>query len=367
MELTINRTVFLKGLYLAQSIADRKSTTPAVANVLLRSEGKDTILCAATDLRTNMVAELPARVAKEGGLSISAKHLYDIVKSLPGDQLSLEKADNNWAEIRAGKAVYKLVGMSDRDFPKLPDHREISFSEVDAATLADMISKTLFSVSTDDTRLHLSGIFFECDGKQATMVSTDGHRLSRVTRELGDGPQLEQGVIIPRKGVMELRRLVEGVEGTCDIGFADNNVFVKANDVVLSVALVDAQFPPYKQVIPTNNDKHVTIDRLVLLESLKRVSIMSSERSWGIRMELSTGCLRITSDNPDLGEAQEDIEVDYEGGELTAGFNARYFIDIIHEISDDRVTLELNGELDPGLLRPHDRDDYVGVVMPMRI
>ncbi|MCA9669936.1 MAG: DNA polymerase III subunit beta [Myxococcales bacterium] len=363
----LSKAQFLKGLYLAQSIADRKAATQVVANVLLRSEGKEAIVCAATDLRTSMVAEVAAEVAVEGGLSINAKHLYDIIKNLPDDVVHFKKVDNNYAEIRAGKARYKVVGMSDRDFPRLPDHREVKFKELDAQTLAEMVSKTIFSVSTDDTRHHLSGIYFECDGERARMVSTDGHRLSKVERNIGDGPKLEKGVIIPRKGVMEIKRLVESTDGTCDVGFGDGHIFVKSADVVLSVMLVDAQFPPYEQVIPSDNDKQLSLERTTFLESLKRVSIVSSERSWGIRMDLAKGRLRIASDNPDLGEAQEDLEVDYDGPDLVVGFNARYFIDVLGEMHGDRVVLELNGELDPGLIRADSGTDYVGVVMPMRI
>jgi DNA polymerase-3 subunit beta len=367
MELKINRAAFLKGLYLAQGIADRKSTTPTVANVLIRSEGKDTITCAATDLRTSMLAELPAEVLVEGGLSLGAKHLYDIVKSLPAEDVHLTKTENNWAQIKAGRARYKLVGTSDRDFPKLPDHREATFAEVPAATIAEMISKTLFSVSSDETRHNLSGIFFECDGQRATMVSTDGHRLSKVERDLGGGPVLESGIIIPRKGVIEIKRLLENADETCDVAVSQGQIFVKAQDVVLSVVLVDAQFPPYREVVPSKAEHQIVLQRPLFLEALKRVSLMSSDRSWGIRMELSKARLRITSDNPDLGEAQEDLEIDYDAEDLTVGFNARYFIDVINEISRDKVVLELNGELDPGLLRPDETRDYIGVVMPMRI
>ena len=367
MEIKINRAALLKGLYLAQSIADRKNTNPSLANVLLRSEGKDAITCAATDLRTAMIAEIPAEVSQEGAMSIGAKHLYEIVRNLPADEVTLKKGDNNWVEISAGRARYKLVGISERDFPKLPEHREVSFSEFPAPVLTDMIAKTIFSVSTDETRHPLSGIFFECDGERATMVSTDGHRLSKVERTVRQGPKLANGVIIPRKGVLELRRLLEAVEEGCDIGFADGYVFVKARDVVLSVALVDAQFPSYRKVIPEKNDKHIELARVPFLESLKRVALMSSERSWGIRMELSKGRLRITSDNPDLGEAQEDIAISYDEEDITVGFNARYFIDIIGEISKDLVVLELSGDLDPGLLRPAETRDYIGVVMPMLI
>lgn len=367
MEIRIKKAEFLKGLYLAQSIADRKSTMPVLANALIRSEGKDSILCAATDLRVSVVAEMKAEIVKEGGLSIVAKHLFEIIKGLPGDDVHFKKTENNWAEIKGGKAQYKVVGMSDRDFPRLPDHRSVEFKEIDAATLSDMIDKTIFSVSSDETRRHLSGIFVEWQGPVLRMVSTDGHRLSKAECEVGEGLALEAGIIIPRKGVLEMRRLLEGVDGTCDLGLFEGNLFVRAKDLTLTVKLVDAQFPPYGQVIPKENEKRVRVDRGLLLDCLKRMSIMSSERSGGIRLELSKGQLRIASDNPDLGEAQEDIDVEYSGEALSIGFNPRYFIDLLTEMTGEKVLLEFNGELDPGLVRAEEGKPYLGVVMPMRI
>jgi DNA polymerase III subunit beta len=367
MQIKIRKSDFLKGLYLAQNIADRKGTMPILANVLIRSEGKESIVCAATDLRISIVAEMKAEILIEGGISIVAKHLFEIIKGLPGEDISFSKTDNNWAEIKAGKALYKIVGMSDRDFPRLPNHKDVDFKEIDASTLKDMIDKTIISVSNDETRRHLSGIFFEWQGNVLRMVSTDGHRLSKAEYEVGDGLKMESGIIIPRKGVLEMRRLLDGVEGTCDIGLHEGNLFIKVNDLSLTIKLVDAQFPPYSQVIPKENEKRARVDRLLLLESLKRMSIMSSEKSGGIRFDLSKQQLRITSDNPDLGEAKEDIDVEYDGGELTIGFNARYFIDILNEMKGDKVFLEFNGELDPGLVRTEEGSSYMGVVMPMRL
>jgi DNA polymerase-3 subunit beta len=166
---------------------------------------------------------------------------------------------------------------------------------------------------------------------------------------------------------MEMRRLLEGVEGTCDVGLEEGNLFVRANDVCLTIKLVDAQFPPYEQVIPKESEKQVQVDRMLFLDSLKRMSIMSTDRNGGIRLELKEGQLRITSDNPDLGEAQEDLDVTYSGEDLSIGFNARYFIDILSEVQSDHVLLEFNGELDPGLVRPAEEEGYLGVVMPLRI
>src|SRR5262244_235177 len=209
MEFRIQKSEFLRGLRLAQGIADRKSTMPILANVLLRSEGKGKILLAATDLNVSVSVDLAAKVEKEGGLTVGARPLHDIVASLPAEDVVFKRAENNWADIRAAKVAYKLVGMPDRDFPKMPDHREVKYSKVDPAVLREMIDKTLFSVSNDETRFHLNGVLLECDGARARMVSTDGHRLSKVERTLTGGPVLPQGVIIPRKGLVEIKRAIE--------------------------------------------------------------------------------------------------------------------------------------------------------------
>jgi DNA polymerase-3 subunit beta len=366
MELKIDKAVLLQGLYLAQGISDRKSTMPILANVLLRTDGKDKLVVGATDLNVTVTAELPCKVESEGGITIGAKHLHEIVKSLPGDSLTLKRLENNYAEIRAGKVNYKVVGMADREFPKLPNHREVQTGKVSAATLRDMIAKTFFSISTDETRYHLNGVLFECDGKTARMVSTDGHRLSKVERPM-DEVKLAQGVIIPRKGLMEIRRMLENAESEVDFGVQQGHVFVRVRDTALSVKLIEAQFPPYDAVIPKEHDKEVTAPRLALLESLRRISIVSSDKTWGIRLQLGKNELKVASDNPDLGEASEEMDVKYTGPALTVGFNAKYFIDLLSEMDGDEVTLELNGELDPGLVRPAATKNYVGVIMPMRI
>lgn len=367
MEFKVKKSEFLKGLYLAQSIADRKSTMPVLANTLIRSEGKDAIMCAATDLRITVVAEVKAEVLKEGGMSLPSSKFFEIVKNLPGDEVVLKRQENNRAEIKSGKANFQLLGMSDRDFPRLPDHKAVKFKEIDAALLSEMIGKTIFSVSTDETRRHSSGIYLEWQGATLRMVSTDGHRLSKAEQEVGEGLSIEEGIIVPRKGVMEIRRLVEGIEGTCELGLHEGNLFVHASDVMLAIKLVDAQFPPYRQVIPKENKKKVLVDRSLFLEALTRVSIMSADKNGGIRLDLSNNCLRIISDNPDLGEAQEDLDVKYSGENLAIGFNARYFIDILKEMKDDQVQLEFNGNLDPGMVRTEKNESYMGVIMPMRL
>jgi len=276
----------------------------------------------------------------------------------------------------AGKVNYKVVGLPDRDFPKLPSYREVTFHAVDAAVLRDLISKTFFSISTDETRSHLNGVLFECEGEgdQVTgrMVSTDGHRLSKCERALPGGPTLMPGVVIPRRGLMELRRALEGSSGPVEIGTHSGHLFMKSGATVLTVRLTDAQFPPYEQVIPREHQKEAAVSHSALLDSLKRISLVASEKTWGVRFMLSRGLLRIESDNPDLGQGREELDVRYNGPDCNIGFNAKYIIELLSEIETPEVQLELNGELDPGLIRPLDEkqgvgNQYLGVIMPMRL
>jgi DNA polymerase-3 subunit beta len=367
MDIRIDKSKILRGLYLAHGIADRKSTMPILANVLIRSEGADGISCAATDLKVAIVVTLPAKVAQEGGVTVGARQAFEIAKGLSGEEVHLRRTEHNWLEMQSGRAEFKVVGMSERDYPKLPEVAEAELSPVDPVVFSEMIGKTVFSISQDDTRPHLASVLFESDGESARMISTDGHRLSKVGKVLVNGPKLASGVLIPRKGVAEIRRALEGREAACEIGVHQGYFVLRADDVTLTVKLGEGQFPPYEQVIPKENDKILVIEREVLLEALRRVSIIASDKTWGIRLSLEKGSLSIEADNPDLGNAHEKLDVDYKGSGLQVGFNARYFIDLLAEMGSKNVRLELGEDLDPAVIRPADDSDYLGVVMPMRL
>lgn len=368
MEFRIRKSEFLSGLGLAHGIADRKSTLPILANVLLRTDGDGTLICAATDLTVALSAELKSKNSAEGGLTLGARHLFDIVKALPEEDVVLKRTENQWAEIRCGKAQYRLVGLADRDFPKLPNHREVTFAKLPAEALRDMIGKTIFSVSTDETRYHLNGVLFESDGQLIRMVSTDGHRLSKVERKVA-GPALDAGVIIPRKGLGEIARALDTAQGEAEIGFQKSHVFVRVGSIVVSAKLVDAQFPPYQQVIPKGTERTVAVERVRLIESLRRISILASEKTSGVRLKLGEGTLEVISDNPDLGEAREELDVTLGGAPLTISFNSRYMLELLAQMPTDDVELGFGGELDPCVVRPRVADEalsYLGVIMPMR-
>jgi len=365
MEFKIAKTEFLRGLRLAQGIADRKSTMPMLANVLLRTQGKNQLLVAATDLNVSLTAELKSSNASEGGITLGAKNLYELIANAPGDEITLKKADNHWAEIKSAKVTYKVVGMPDRDFPKVPDHREATYSTLESAVLREMIDRTLFSVCNDETRFHLNGVFFESDGSKSRMVSTDGHRLSKVERTIANGPKLTSGVIIPKKGLLEMKKVLEsGPE--CKLAIKTPHLFLVQGDIAIAVKLIDAQFPPYEQVIPKDHKKVITIDRARLIDSLRRAQLMSSETR-GVKISASKDGVTVASDNPDLGEVREELDAEYNGEAIAIGFNPKYVVELLGQMHADQITLSLGGELDPGLIKPFAGDDYLGVVMPMRI
>jgi DNA polymerase-3 subunit beta len=365
MEIRIGKNEFLRGLRLAQGIADRKSTMPMLANVLLRTQGKNQLLVAATDLNVSLSAELKSQNAAEGGITLNAKSLNELIASAPGDDITLKRADNHWAEIKSGKVTYRIVGMPDRDFPRVPDHREATYTPVESAVLREMIDRTLFSVCNDETRFHLNGVFFECDGSKARMVSTDGHRLSKVERTIANGPKLSAGVIIPKKGLLEMKKVLESGP-SCKLAIKTPHLFLVQEDLAIAVKLIDAQFPPYEQVIPKDHKKVVTIDRMRFIDAMRRAQLMSSETR-GVKVAASKDGVTIASDNPDLGEVREELDAEYNGEAIAIGFNPKYVVELLGQMQSDQVTLSLGGELDPGLIKPLGSDEYLGVVMPMRI
>jgi DNA polymerase-3 subunit beta len=370
MELTINKSELVRGIARTQGIADRKTTMPILAHALLSAEGKNKLVISATDLAVSVHGSVTANVKKAGALSVQAKTLFEVVRSLPDDEIQMKLQDNQRLLIRCGKVEYKINGMSDKDYPKIPDTDKMEFVEVDGAILRDMIDKTLFSVSHDDTRYHLSGVYLESDGEKLRMVSTDGHRLSRVERLAGASKLgLKEGVIIPHKGIGEVRRLIDE-EGDNILGVAikDGSAHFRKGDVTLSVKLIDAKFPDYMQVIPRSSTQHAVLKRVPFLDALRRISLLASgDRSGGVKLDLAKTALKVSSDNPDLGEGQEEVGAEFDGSPLRIGFNARYIIDALGATDSDEVRLELNDDRSPGILRPVEDEGYLCVVMPIRL
>lgn len=379
MELTIDKRSFLKGLARTHGVADRKSSMPILSNILLTTEDTNTLRLAATDLYLGVTATTQAQIVTGGSIAVAARTLFDIVKNLPEGEVSWSVGPNGAAQIKCGKVKYKIPGMSGDDFPPLPNPGSGQFVELDAVKVGDLIAKTSYSMSSDDTRPHLAGALFEGDGKVLRMVTTDGHRLSKAEHKLEGDSMLSFSMLVPNKGIGELKRLIEDVkashkksdtEAPATIGVATTggNAFFRANDVQLSVKLAEEQFPPYAKVIPAQQSRRVVMPRQSLIDSLKRISLVSNDKSGGVRFSVEPGVLRIVSESPDVGEGSEELDVDYAGEPVTIGFNAKYILDVLGALSEDEIALELSGELDPGVIKPcGDTADFVGVVMPMRV
>jgi DNA polymerase-3 subunit beta len=372
MELSISKRDFLRGLNRTHAVADRKSSMPILSNVLLSADEEGHLRLLATDLYLAVNAHVEASVKRPGSVALSARTLFEIVKNLPEGEVKISVDKNHAMQLRSGKIKFRIPGMPGEDFPPLPSPGSNAFSEIDAAVLAQLIVLTQYSMSSDDTRPHLAGTLFECDGKLARMVTTDGHRLSKAEAAVEGAASFS--MLVPQKGVAELKRLIEDVRGekkservTLGVANVGGSAFFRGNDVLLSVKLADEQFPPYAKVIPQSSSRRVVAARELLVDSLKRISLVASDKSGGVRFILEAGKLEIVSENPDVGEGSEELEVDFAGEKLAIGFNARYLLEALSALPDDEVALELGGELDPGVIKPVGDTRFVGVIMPMRI
>jgi len=372
MQFTISKKEFLRSLVRTHSVADRKSSMPILSNILLATE-QDRLRFAATDLYLSMTSTAPATIAEEGTIAVGARTLFDIVKSLPEGEVTLTTTDGHAAEIKCGKVRFKIPGMPGADFPALPSPGDVEYAGLSGEVLGRLIAMTHYSMSSDETRPHLAGALFAGDGKIVRMVTTDGHRLSKAEHKQ-DAGLLNFEMLVPNKGIGELRRMIDEARsdkdesgGELGIATSGGNAFFKRGDVVLSVKLVDEQFPPYSKVIPSSHERKVVVGRGVLTEALKRISLVANDKSGAVRFGVEDGILRLTSENPDVGEGSEELDVDYAGDQVEIGFNARYLLDCLGSLTEDEVTLELGGQLDPGVVKPVGPTDFIGVIMPMRI
>jgi len=394
MELTVAKKDLLKIVARMQGVAERKSTMPVLANVLLAVDGPNALRLAATDLYLSLLGRVTADVAKPGSVAVSAKDLFERVKMMPDGPVVIATQDNATTTLKAAGSArrYTLRGMPGDDFPPLPQPAEGSPTlALDVEVLSELIQKTHFSISTDETRAHLNSALFEWEGDTVRMVTTDGHRLSKVDVKVS-GRQASATMLIPLKAIHELRRLCDEMmsEGgtTTESGEhpyrgerkkpellitqSGSSAFFQGAGMTFSVKLVDAQFPPYSQVIPASSDKVVRAPRVAFADALKAVSVAASERTGGVKLTLTKGSMRITSESPESGDGFDEIPVEYAGPNMSIGFNAKYFLDVLASVTDEEVAISLSGELDPAVLRPagatttSDRQ-FLAVVMPMRI
>jgi DNA polymerase III subunit beta len=367
MELQVSREELKQGLYWTQNVVERKTTKPILSNALLECEG-DTLKISATDLEVGIRIEVPAKVKVGGKVAVPAKSLYEITREIPGETMTFRRKDDHWLEIVSGKSKFKVVGLAPQEFPSMPDMAKGPSLTFDGPTLKTMIAKTLFAVSTDETKYNLNGVFLESvSEKKVRMVATDGHRLSSSEREMTQSFKLPKGVLLPRKGVLELQKLIQEEDGVLPMMIEGRNVMVKRGSVTLFIRLIEGDFPDYHQVIPKKNDRFAGLSKQEFIGALRRVSLLSQDHNRGVKMTFTPGNLELVCSNPDLGEAREEIECDYKGKHLEVGFNYRYFLDALSVLEDEIVRLEFKDEVSPCLIRSEVDKGFLSLVMPMRL
>jgi len=368
MELVVRKSDLLRELQLFQGIVERNNTIPVLANVLMEAEGEE-LRFLATDLQVALRSRCQASVSKSGKLTLPAKKLFEIIRVLPETEVRIEQ-DKSGVKVAADRFDSRIQTMSPEDFPTLPRATGNTTLSLPAGLLGQMIARTQFATTSDDTRYFLNGVLLVATAGQFSLVATDGHRLSLVQAKLdGDGPAEEIRVILPKKTVLELARLLLDVDGDIQYERQENHLFFTVGGRVLISRMIEAQFPAYERVVPKGTDKVVEFERERLANALKRVGLLSPERSRAVKFSIEPGKVEVSSSSPELGEAKETILVDeYQGSPIQIGFNGQYVLQFLDVVGTDKVALELKDEVSQAVMKPVGQEgfDYTYVLMPMR-
>lgn len=374
MNLSISKEDIVQLSFLTSSLAQKKGSMPILANVLLDATDDGKLRVVATDLEVSLKSESSAQIKTPGKITVEAKVLYDIVKELPNFPVTLNCSKKSKLEIECGQSRFKINCVSSDEFPEVKGLELSQPTTIKSKTLLEMIDKTFYAVCNDETRFSINGIFVETiEGPLGPnnicirFVSTDGHRMAIIDRA-ADGFSLDRSVIIPRKGIQELKKVLEEtiseeVRVSVDQGF----LVVGAGSTTIGIRLVDGQYPDYKQVIPTKTTTKIMADRTQLLSAVRRVSLVTSDKSRAVKFKLVEGNLLVSSASPEYGEASESVEVKQEGEDVSTGFSGRYILDVISSLSSsNEVVIRLDGNSSPGVFSGDNDSLYEGIIMPMR-
>ncbi len=366
MEFSIQRSIFLEGIQKTLSIVEKRTTFPILNNILIQTQS-DSIKIVATDREVGLISHYAATIIRGGEITVGARKLFEMIREIDGDDIHVEVMENNWVNVTCGKINYKMPGISAEDFPAVSYSDEIDEITITCPVLRNVFEKTFFAVSQDEMRPNLNGVYFEILAGTLAVVATDGHRLSLVNIPLEDGGARDmKGVIIPRKGVSEIRKLVDDGDSV-NIGVVDGMFVVKKNNTVLKASLITAEYPHYKQVIPEGGGVTVNLAKDQMLHSLRRMSVMSTEKFSGVKIQLYDNRILLTSTNPDVGEARDEIDVSYTGEMMEVGYSVRYLIDAMEPVDGEVVSFEMRNGDGPGVIRSAGTDTYICVVMPIKL
>ncbi len=371
MEIKIDRNELLKSVSKVQSIIEKKSNMPVLSTVLLTA-GDSTLRISATDLELGFQETINAEVVEEGSITLSGRKIFEILKETRSPEFHVKEKENNWIFISDGVARFNLASIPPDEFPAFMEPEGVTMISMKGETLVDMINKTVYAVTAEEAGFKLSGVLTEKivgEGKSfLRMVATDGHRLSLIDKpfENLESLELSKGVMIPKKGLNELSKMA-GDGGAVEIGFKEKNCVAKKDNAFLVMRLLETNFPDYKAVMARERKDPVQINKAALLEAMRKMLILSNERYRAVKITLENNVMDLVSTNPDLGEAQENIDIDYNGERVEAGFNPKYFIDTLQSMNSETILLDFSDSSKPFVLTGEGDEGFVGLIMPMRV
>ncbi len=370
MEISVSKFELLRELTATQGVVERKTTIPILSNFLFEA-ANDRLTITATDLDLSLRTSCAAKVKREGACTIPARKLYDYVRLLPDVDISIKLLENHWVNIRAGRSNTKMVGMARANFPGLPAFPATGAVKIPAQTLRNMIGRTIFAISSEESRYTLNGGLMVLKPESITMVATDGHRLAHIERsgEKFEGVSGEMKTLIPKKAMDELKSLLDSDVETIDFAKDESTLFFRVGPRLLTSRQLTGQFPNYEAVLPKDISKSIALQGEELGAAIARVAQFADERSRAVKLRLEKGELKISASSTETGESEDSIEVAYDGEPMQIGFNAQYLMDFIKATGSCEVKLELKDAQSAGQLRPAESEDYKYryIVMPMRI
>ncbi len=367
MNISIKRTDFLNGILSVINASAVRNTLPILSNILLETD-KKTLFLSCTDLEITIKSHISAEILSPGSITLPARRLLEIIRELPEKDISMSLNDNHVVTLMCDKSIFKINGLPKDEYPVFPTLKNDKGITLAQKVLKDMIRKTIFSVSSDETRYVLNGVLMFSDTEKSIlrMVSTDGHRLSYIESPLDKKVTQEFNHIIPSKTLHELYKTLTE-EGEVFIQLSENQIIFSTAQVVLISRLIEGQFPNCDQVIPKQGENFITCDTGKIMAGTRRVSLMASDKSNSVKYSFSQNKLLITSNTPEVGEAQEELEIKYSGESIITAYNAKYLLDILKNIGSAECLIELTSNLNPGVFKPVDSGfNYLCVIMPMR-
>lgn len=363
MKIECDRETLLKGITAVQNAISTKSTLPILSNILLEAAKKG-LTITGTDLDIGIITTVPVNVTTIGSITVPAKKFLDIIKELPNAPISISVRKNNMVHITCENAQFKIMGIPKDDYPKLPEFKDKDSVVLEQALIKTMLNMTSFAISRDETRYILNGVCITIKKNLIRMVATDGRRLALIERELEPPKAVDKKVIIPIKTVQELQRTLKE-EGEVTISFSENQIMFNFGESVIISRLIEGEFPSYEQVIPKEMKDKVVVDREKLLLATRRASLLTSQDSQGVKMDVEKDRMVISKQSPDIGEAREELEVEYKGPQFSIGFNPNYIMDVLKNLDEQSIGFELENPEKPGVIRT--KDKYVYVVLPMQL